>query len=417
MGKITHAILRLSEPHKWVLFLTTAFLARTVFLFTFVDLHNTHYWEYGEISRNLFEGRGYSLFYLWQNKIDIYYLPQATPYPSAYVPPGYVWFLTPFWSISSDVMRSMVILTVQNMVSLAVIVSLYRFTYQFTTNTTIAWFAALLYAFIPEFIFTSNSFGPTVFYHAVVVGLLLQLHKPLTSKRILHIAVLFACGLYLRSEMVVFMILWALAHGVMQKKVKQTARVVLLALLLFSPWTIRNYLVFKKLIPLSTSSGINLYRGHNEDGTGSWGWSKHVYPHTAYLCGDDNFEIRFSSLYADLAKAYIMENKLSSIKQSFKNLYDLWWLPDTDARARSVLYIGPWLLLLLCSIPVLWIRKKDMAIRYVLLYLLSCSLVAMLFFVLPRYQTLMKISLLPFAAIGLHYALYVIKHTLKKHVT
>lgn len=410
-------IRHLPESQKWLLLLTTAFLARTIFLFTFVDLNNTHYWEYGEISRNLFEGRGYSLFYLWQNKIDIYYLPEATPYPSAYVPPGYVFFLTPFWSLSNAFIRNIIILSVQNIASLAVMAALFRLALRFTSNNLVAWIAALLYAFIPEFIYTSNSFGPTVFYHAVVVSLLLQFGQPLTRRRIIYIALLFACGLYLRSEMMVFMLLWAIVHVVTKKKVKQTIPIFLLALLLFSPWALRNYMVFKKFIPLTTSSGINLYRGHNVDGTGNWGWSKHVYPHTAYLCGDHNFEIRFSSLYTDLAKAYIMENKVTTLKQSLHNLYELWWLPDTDSRARSVLYMGPWLLILICSIPVLWSKRKETSICYVLVYLLSCSLVAMLFFVLPRYQTLMKIALLPFAAIGLHYATSIIQYTFKKYVT
>jgi hypothetical protein len=47
--------------------------------------------------------RGYSLFYLFNEKIDIYYHAAAHPYPSAYVPPGYVWFLTPFWFFENNV--------------------------------------------------------------------------------------------------------------------------------------------------------------------------------------------------------------------------------------------------------------------------------------------------------------------------
>ena len=48
------------------------------------------------------------------------------------------------------------------------------------------------------------------------------------------------------------------------------------------------------------------------------------------------------------------------------------------------------------------IERKNKFTHAALIFLFSCSIVAMLFFVLPRYQTIMKIALIPFAAFGIH---------------
>jgi hypothetical protein len=168
---------------QWLLLFLLSFAARTLFLLLLVDLNNSHYWEYGEISRNLFEGRGYSLFYLFNEKIDIYYQAAAHPYPSAYVPPGYVWFLTPFWFFEDNVLRNVLILSLQNLVSLGVMWLLFKVVMQWFNSERAAWIAAIIYGFIPEMIYSANSFGPTVFYHLVVCGLLLQANKPLQNKK------------------------------------------------------------------------------------------------------------------------------------------------------------------------------------------------------------------------------------------
>ena len=42
--------------------------------------------------------------------------------------------------------------------------------------------------------------------------------------------------------------------------------------LTISPWIIRNYVIFKKFIPISTNGGINFYMGNNPDANGAFLW-------------------------------------------------------------------------------------------------------------------------------------------------
>lgn len=46
------------------------------------------------------------------------------------------------------------------------------------------------------------------------------------------------------------------------------AGAVLLAMAMVSPWTVRNYLVFKRFVPLKTSFGLNFWMGNNPNATG-----------------------------------------------------------------------------------------------------------------------------------------------------
>lgn len=38
------------------------------------------------------------------------------------------------------------------------------------------------------------------------------------------------------------------------------------------PWTVRNYKIFKTVVPVSTNSGINLYIGNNPEANGTFQW-------------------------------------------------------------------------------------------------------------------------------------------------
>ncbi|MFZ0452101.1 MAG: hypothetical protein WCE54_08280 [Ignavibacteriaceae bacterium] len=56
-------ILKLFLQNKIAAILFLGFFIRLAATFSFVDLKKDYYWEYGEISKNIIHGNGYSLFY------------------------------------------------------------------------------------------------------------------------------------------------------------------------------------------------------------------------------------------------------------------------------------------------------------------------------------------------------------------
>lgn len=51
------------------------------------------------------------------------------------------------------------------------------------------------------------------------------------------------------------------------------AMVLITCLLVVSPWTVRNYQQFERLVPVSTNGGINFYMGNNPQATGEFRWA------------------------------------------------------------------------------------------------------------------------------------------------
>ncbi len=382
----------------WLALLTVT--ARVLFMLVFVDLHEENYWEYGEIARNLTTGRGYSLFYLLNGKIDIYYNSAAHPYPSAYVPPGYVFFLYPFMLLKNMVLRNMLILLIQHLIAAFTCQFIFRLT-RLIFNSEAAWIAALLFALMPEMIYASNSFGPTVFYHFIVVLIFLQLLvKDPSLPRVLSIGGLFALAIYLRGEIFLFLIIITVFF-IVQRKFLSSVLLFLTSVLLLLPWQIRNYSVFHQYIPISTSTGINLYRGNNAEGIGTWGWEKNVYNNTNSLMQDSLFELRFSGAYKKKALEFISLNPKKVLQNAAKKMGHLWLLQPNDPRSLHIAYWLPWAFILLGFFYGLFRSKPRHQLYPLYLFLISCSITCIIFFALPRYQTLMKIAVLPVAATGM----------------
>lgn len=140
-----------------------------------------YYWEYGEIAKNLINGKGYSLLYVEGDKIAHHFKSEASPYPSAYMPPGYVLFLFPFMYLPDILLRNILIYSVQIIASVLVLFMVYRISERFF-GIRAALISGLIYAVTPEFIVGSLSFTPTVFYQLlslmVLYLLLFRTYRP-----------------------------------------------------------------------------------------------------------------------------------------------------------------------------------------------------------------------------------------------
>ena len=70
---------------------------RIIFVWQFVDISSINQWEYGEIAKNIVHSNGYSLFYFENDSLAYKYKEEVKPFPSAYMPPGYVFIILPFY--------------------------------------------------------------------------------------------------------------------------------------------------------------------------------------------------------------------------------------------------------------------------------------------------------------------------------
>lgn len=141
----------------------------------------------------------------------------------------------------------------------------------------------------------------------------------------------FMISFYVRA-VVTFMlpVLIAAASLLAVKTWGARARYTLFACLLFivcaSPWWIRNWTIFHRFIPLTTSAASNLYLGNNpQNKTAGIDWSTDVPPEENAAIRALGDELKISEAYTIAAKEYILANKatfLHNVWLKFKRFYN-----------------------------------------------------------------------------------------------
>jgi 4-amino-4-deoxy-L-arabinose transferase-like glycosyltransferase len=388
-------------PKKVIIIIVLALIVRLIFIFSFSDLKKDYYWEYGEIAKNIIHGNGYSLFYFNGNELEHKYSPGTEILPSAYMPPGYVVFLLPFMLVNDLATRNILILIIQTIISIGSICLIYIFTKKYFSEIS-ALIAIVIVSFLPEFIYSVTSYTPTVIYHFLVILLILlfkDYHANPQYMKLILIGLISCTLIYFRSEFLLAIILF-LFPFIMRKKFIQSSVILLVILFLMLPWVVRNYQVFNEFVPLTTSGGLNFYRGNNAEGLGSWGndiTNKEIID----IKRDNKFELNLNRVYLTNSLRYIKNNPGPAVRDMFVKIYHLWVIDTSDNRSYLWTYILPSIFILILFIFGFIKSYSWERYRYAYLFLIYSTIIAAVFFTLPRYQTMMKILIIPFAAYGI----------------
>lgn len=151
---------------------------------------------------------------------------------------------------------------------------------------------------------------------------------------------------------------------------------------------------------MTTSSGLNFYRGHNLEYVGSWGDSTMMREIATYR-DSPVFEVNMNDVYLREALRSISDKPTREFAYTFAKLFHLWLFNPDDRRALHPAYLAPWSILLGCFIIGLFTKRLFTADAMpLLLFWVAGTVVCVIFFALPRYQTLLKPALLPVAAVG-----------------
>ena len=389
--------------------LAVGLIARIIFIVVYGDYKNNKYWEFGYIAENLHAGNGYSLFYFENDTLKQDFKPNIKPFTSAFMPPAYVYFLYPFFYIENVAIRNLLIYLSQIILSLFLILIIYFFAAKYFSENT-ALVSAAVVSILPEFIYTTITFNAIIHFQILItLTLYVLLNKDLLNnfKNIIIFSTLSGVILYIRSEYIIFLS-FVLLYFLFRKKLKFFITSFAVIFLILSPWIIRNYIEFNEFVPFTTSGGLNFYRGHNQNYIGNWGtpeYSKEIYLKSK---GND-FEIIYNRFYFEKAKNFIFNNIKEEIKNSFIKFYNLWVINPDDVRSFNLAYLIPSLLITLFSVIGIIKNFSFVKFKFIYLFLISSTLVAVLFLALPRYQTMMKITLIPFFASTLEYIYYKFK--------
>jgi hypothetical protein len=341
------------------------------------------------------------LYYIQQNDVLFLFDPQVTPFPSAFMPPGYVCFLLPFMMIKNIPLGNFFIVFTQTVISLLTIIFIYQFTIKYFSKRT-ALISALLASIYPDIAYSVVSFTPTVLFHAAVIATIIFMYKfdEMHSKKIIvQISLLFVFLSYLRSEFLLFVFLF-ITLLLFSRRWKYAGIIFVVTVSLLAPWTIRNSSVFHQFVPFSTGFGLNLYRGNNPEGLGNW-CDDDLKNEIRHLPKDRSLETNLDHLYRQRAISFIQLHPWQEISTLPVKLYHLWIYSSLEERSYSALYQIVSVCFFILSIIGLIKTASWHHHKYLYLFILYSTIIALLFFTLPRYQTMMRIGLLPFTGAGL----------------
>ncbi len=394
-------LLEFFRLHRSLFIVCVAAVAvRFLFFAFFADMRLDYYWEYGELAKNILHGKGYSLWHYVGDSQEHLYSDTANPHISAYMPPAYPLYLLPFMAVGNILFRNWLIYGIQILSVIPTIIFLYEITkilYGKTAALVASWFMGLL----PEFIYASTTAGPTLFYHAILLWLMWKLlqYPAINFRQAALFGVVSAGAIYLRGDFALFGLALAILfvkHSGWKKAMLYIAAMSIMLL----PWQIRNYIAFNRFIPLTTSAGLNFYRGHNPEFIGSWGDSTIIKDIAAYKNSSD-YEIIMSDIYYRAAIKSMRINHKKEIENTLKKMFNLWIINPADNRAFNPAYLIPWLALIILFIIGIFAQNNNYFIlKPFFLYWLASTVTSVIYFALPRYQTLLKPTLLPFAAAG-----------------
>ena len=366
---------------------------RSAAIFSFSDLNNPEMWEFGIIARNLLAGIGFQHTAIINNV------------PSAYMPPGLPYIYYFFFMIFSDNSFGYIMILFLNVIISSFSVLIIYIVSNNIYNKNTALLSAAYASFSPVYIYSAVIFSPVVYYHLFSSLCFLYFLRSYNSngnpdsKTPLRYSTLLSVSLglflYIRAEILILIFILFLLY-IIKKQVYNALLILCIPLIIISPWTIRNYIVFGKIIPVTTSAGYNFYTGHG-DAVTTIEYNRRVNS----LTEDSSFEIKKSDIGYETAFKYIKEDPAEDLRESLSRIADLWIFDRYRESTANPLYLIPWLLTLLLFVFGYYYSLKDKIISskllYLKIYIIFVTLLVIVFFNIPRYQVQVSFIMIPTA--------------------
>ena len=402
--------------------LALALALRFAAVFMAGDRGLDHEWK--TIVPNMLEGRGHSFFSVTgEGRISNHFQedPQKV-FPSAFMPVGYTAFLySMLWLLGNSPLAVRAIELLQAIMGAAQCLLLY-FIGARTFGRRAGMLGAAMLAVYPVHVYIGSQINAVSLYMLLdlaVVALLLRANE---GGRARDYAIAGALtGLLILTRAQAQLLLPVLAIWVWLSSrtggMRKAAVYLLMALLMLSPWLVRNYHAFGRPAPLTVSAGFNLWIGQNPGATGTISRlegepalkRRALLDAVELLPRERDFELRHDRLFMDAALDQMRDDPLRVLMLAARK-FALYWVHFVSSDgvvpgASSPLYWLPWLMglpfFMLGLCRSLGRHAPGLGLLYINLAL--PTLIVMVFFVLPRFRVFIVPFVLLFSAHGMLY--------------
>ena len=234
-----------------------AFVLRMALIVAFKTYAHPVGWEYEEIANNLLAGRGYSFEFL------------NTTYWS-FNTPLFGYLCAGIYAVTNH--SYFAILVIQSFFTIALALAIFQIA-KTVFNETVGLLAAALVAFHPGFmyydVFNLLPLSIDSFLIAAITLLLLKHKDKPTAMAMSLIGGLIGIAVLSRGitgallpVVTIYVALFARSLSLKERLITATC-LLCAAFIVLAPWLIRNYVIHKQFVFISSTSGENFWRGNN----------------------------------------------------------------------------------------------------------------------------------------------------------
>lgn len=351
--------------------------------------------------------------------------------PNLWMPPLYAYYIylhTFFFGIEGQLINSVIVSQIF-LSSLTSILFLKILTRIFEKR--IALYGALIFSFFPLIIYSSSQISSVTLYLFLFMFFSLMIIDILNRKKINKLIIGIISGLLVltsRDFILIFVMSMIFLLHFKFLKLKSFLIISLVFLLTLSPYMIRNYIYFDKLI-IHSGLGYNLWKAYNpltkveayQDSNpkaipGKYTDESNLLKSKLEKIEKDiYFRINEDNVYFKQAKENILEDPLKYSKLYINRFFSFYFfdLDSTQKNYYNFFHIGPNIFVSFLSIfGLIFYNKKNYKLNYLVYIMTLLVLVYASFAILPRY----KIYILPMQIIfSLYFMNMVYKKLIKKN--
>lgn len=325
--------------------------------------------------------------------------------PNLYMPPLYAYFLYLISLFFNDLGVNYIIsvLIIQSILASFTIIIFFKILKNFYSDK-VSILGSLIFSLYPLNLYSVgqiSSITLTLFLSIAFYFVFIKLIKTNNNKLLIILFSLLSGLLILtRREFIIFFLITNFfLFFFIKLKIKKIIIICFLTTLVISPYLIRNYIAFDRII-IQAGFGFNLWKAYNPNSKveGSYYPSKDLQNKLNNIPRNKFYRINENKIFLDQAINYIKDEPYKYLKIYFLRMFSYYFSDFTSSQKLNYnfLHLVPNILIsVLFSISLFFYNKKSILLNYFLLIFIAYILLFSFFAILPRY----KLYIIPFQII------------------
>lgn len=376
---------------NYIIFFLFCFILRVPILIIYGD--NALQNEWGILVNNIIQNKTLAIL----NFGDFYL-------PNLWMPPLYAYFLYLISFLFESVNNYYInfVLIIQCFISAISALIFYKILQNFYSKK-ISLYGSLIYTCFPLNVYASvqiSSITLTMFLSVLFLFCVINIIKFNKYKYLILFSVISGLLILTRREFIIFFIVTIFFLFFFAKiNLKKILLVILIASLTVSPYIIRNYIIFDKII-IQAGFGYNVWKAYNPLAKveGSTIVSEELKIKINNIEKNKFYRINEDKVYLNQAIAYLLNDPLKYFKLYLLRLFSYYFidLNSSEPNYYNFFHILPNIFLgILVTLGLFKYDKNSLIFNYLILIFVLYIFIISSFAVLPRY----KLYLLPFQII------------------